>query len=145
MASELRHLQRMLDLPWTTVRGLHLLKALAHHEAPMKAADLARETGVTPGRLQTLLRILRAADLVEARRPGWALSRPADQIRVLDAIEALGEARPKPAHCRADWSTCDSRGGCALAPLCRHAHTVLVEIFRHHTLADLQVEMPAMF
>ncbi len=135
----------MLDLPWTTVRGLHVLKALAAHSGPMKGADLAREAGVTPARLQPLLRLLRAADLVEPRRPGWALTRPADRIGVLEAVEALGASRTKPEHCRADWANCDNRGGCALAPLCRHAHAVLQEIFRHHTLADLGVELPAMF
>lgn len=135
----------MLDLPWTTVRGLHLLKALARHEGPMKAAELAREAGVTPGRLQTLLRVLRAANLVEPRRHGWILARPADQIQVLEAVEVLGASRTRPAHCRADWATCDNRGGCVLAPLCRHAHAVLVEILRNHTLADLGIELPAMF
>ena len=135
----------MMDLPWTTVRGLHLLKALARQEGPMRAGALAREAGVSPGRLQTLLRLLRTAGLVEARGHGWVLARPAERIQVLEAVEALGAARAKPAHCQADWATCDNRGGCALAPLCRHAHAVLVEIFRNHSLADLGVELPAMF
>lgn len=136
----------MLDLPWTTVRGLHVLKALARRGGPVKAADLAKEAGVTPPRLARLLRILVAADLVELRpRHGLALTREPDRISVLEAIEALGAQRSRPAHCRADWSTCDNRGGCALAPLCRRAHAVLEEVFRSQTLADLQVELPALF
>jgi DNA-binding IscR family transcriptional regulator len=136
----------MLDLPRTTVRGLSLLKALARHDEPAKAADLARETGMTAGRAAGLLRLLARAGLADARpRQGWALARPSDQITVLEVVEALGASQPRPAHCHADWTTCDNRGGCALAPLCRHAHAVLLEIFRSRTLADLQVELPALF
>ncbi len=136
----------MLNLPWTTVRGLHLLKALARHGGPMKAAELAREAEVSSSRLTELLRLLARADLVESRpRQGWALTREPDRITVLEAVEALGVARPRPAHCHADWAACEHRGGCALAPLCRQAHLVLREIFHSQTLADLQVEMPALF
>ena len=136
----------MLNLPWTTVRGLHLLKALARHGGPVKAADLARDAGVGPSRLPDLLRRLARAGLVESRpRHGWALAREPDQITVLEAIEALDTGRPRPAHCHADWADCDHRGACALAPLCRQAHVVLQEIFRSQTLADLQVELPVLF
>lgn len=135
----------MLDLPWTTVRGLHVLKALARRQGPLRAAELAREAAVTPARLTRLLRLLRVARLVETRRGGWVLTRPADQIRVLEAVDALGAGRARPAHCRADWANCDDRGGCALAPLCRPAQEALQEVFRTRTLADLQPEVPALF
>jgi Rrf2 family protein len=135
----------MLELPWTTVRGLHLLKALARHGGPVKAVALAREAGVTPSRLRLLLGLLAQADLVESRpRQGWTLAREPHRITVLEVVEALDPHRARPAHCRADWGTCDDRGGCALAPVCRQAHDVLQETFRRQTLADLQAEMPAL-
>jgi DNA-binding IscR family transcriptional regulator len=136
----------MLDLPWMTVRGLHALKALAREGGPMSTGAIAREACVPPGRAASLLRILRSADLVEEAGPRrWALARRPEQISVLEAVEALGASRPRAEHCQADWSICDNRGGCAIAPLCREAHRRLLEIFRGHTLADLRVEMPSMF
>lgn len=135
----------MLDLPWTTVRGLNVLKSLAREEEPMTLGALAREACVPPSRAARLLRILRSAGLVEtAGARGWTLARRPAEISVLEAVEALGASRPRPEHCQADWAICLDRGGCALAPLCRQAHESLMEIFRSHTLADLQVELPTL-
>ena len=136
----------MLDLPWTTVKGLHVLKTLAGREEPTSSGDLASKAGVTPGRLPRLIRILNEAGLITSvPRRGWKLARPSNEIRVLQVLEVLGAARRKPAYCRADWTTCEHRGGCALAPLCRTAHENLTEVFRNHTIADLQVELPSLF
>lgn len=136
----------MLDLPWTTVRGLHALKALAREGGPLSLGAIAREACVPPSRAARLLRILRSAGLVEETAPRrWTLARRPEQISVLDAVEALGASRPHAEHCQADWAICVNRGGCAIAPLCREAHERLLEIFRVHTLADLRVEMPSMF
>ena len=135
----------MLDLPWTTLRGLRALKALAREEGPLTSAALAREVRLAPSRAAGLLRLLKAAELIApAGHKGWTLARPAGDITVLEAVEALGTSRPHPEDCSADWSLCPDRGGCALAPLCREAHESLLEIFRGHTLADLRAEMPVL-
>jgi DNA-binding IscR family transcriptional regulator len=135
----------MLDLPWMTVRGLHMLKALARGEGPMTLGAIAREACVSPSRAARLVRILRSAGLIVPSGPkSWALARGPEDITVLEAVEALGASRPRPEHCQADWAICVDRGGCVLAPLCRHAHESLLQIFRHHTLADLGVELPTL-
>lgn len=135
----------MLDLPWITVRGLHILKAFARADGPLTLGAVARETGVAPSRSARILRVLKAAGLIEPALPkGWKLSRPAGNISVLEAVEALGASRPRPEHCQADWALCENRGGCVLAPLCRQAHESLIGVFREHTLADLRMEAPTL-
>ena len=135
----------MLDLPWTTVRGLAALKALALEDGPLTSGALGREAHLTPARAARMIRELKAAGLVaSAGHRGWTLARPASDITVLEAVEALGASRSPSERCRADWSMCDDRGGCVLAPLCRQAHESLIEVFRGHTLADLRAELPVL-
>jgi DNA-binding IscR family transcriptional regulator len=135
----------MLDLPWMTVRGLRVLKAMARGEGPMTLGAIAREACLAPSRAARLARILRSAGLIApAGAKHWTLARRPEAITVLEAVEALGASRPRPEHCQADWAICVDRGGCVLSPLCRQAHESLLEIFRHHTLADLGVELPTL-
>ena len=134
----------MFDLPVETVRGLRALKAFAREEGPLTAADLARDARVTPSHIAKLMRTLKGAGLVVSFGARWSLARPAGDITVLEAVEALGMSRPRSGHCQADWPLCDDRGGCVLAPLCREAHEKLLDLFRTHTLADLRAEMPAL-
>jgi DNA-binding IscR family transcriptional regulator len=135
----------MLDLPWTTLRGLRALKALAREDGPLTSGALAREVRLTPSRAASLLRLLKAAELIApAGHKGWTLARPAGDITVLEAAEALGMSRPHPEDCRAGESFCPDHGDCALSPLCRQAHESLLEVFRGHTLADLRAVMPVL-
>jgi len=135
----------MLDLPWTTVRGLHALKALANEGSPMTLGAIARAARVPAARASRLLHALKDAGLVEASGRRWTLARRPDEITLLRALEALGPDSPRPERCHADWATCADRGGCPIAPLCRQAHERLVELFAARTLADLHVEAPALF
>src|SRR5688500_18194359 len=121
----------MLDLPATTVKGLRVLKALAREDLPLTTAVLAREARVTPAHAARLVRVLKGAGHAAAGGKGWSLARPAGEITVLEAVEALEASSSRPEHCHADWGACVDRGGCALAPLCREAHETLTELFRN--------------
>ena len=125
----------MFDLPWTTLRGLQAVGAFARDDVPLSAGVLARELHVTPRRAARLIRVLKSAGLVaSAGHKGWTLSRPAGDITVLEAVEALGASRSHPPErCPAE-----------LAPLLREAQESLSDLFRNHTLADLRAEMPAL-
>ena len=125
----------MFDLPWKVTRGLQALAAFARDDQPRSAGLLAREIHVAPGRAAALIRELKTAGLVTgAGHRGWALTRPAGSITVLDAVAALGMARSHhPEHCPAE-----------LAPLCREVNDRLLEVFRSHTLADLRAELPSL-
>ena len=134
----------MFDLPVETVRGLRALKAFARVDGPLSAAELVREARVTQSQAARLMRTLKGAGLVVSSGARWSLARPAGDITVLEAVEALGMSRARSEHCQADWPLCDDRGGCVLAPLCREAHETLLELFRTRTLANLRAEMPAL-
>ena len=134
----------MLGLPRTAMLGLHALKALGRDEGPLSSGTLSREVHVYPSQVARLLRLLKAAGLVaSAGHKGWILARPAGEITVLEAVEALGMSRPHPEDC-AVGSSCPDRGACALAPLCRRMHESLIDVFRGLTLADLRAELPAL-
>jgi Rrf2 family protein len=125
----------MFDLPVETERGLRALKAIARHDGPVAAAELAREARVTPNHVARLLRTLKAAGLVAPSGSGrWALARPAGAITVLEAVEALG----------VDWNHRDDHDDCVLAPLCREAHETMLDLFRARTLADLRAALPVL-
>ncbi|HEX7901842.1 MAG TPA: Rrf2 family transcriptional regulator [Planctomycetota bacterium] len=125
----------MFDLPWSATRGLQALAAFSRDDQPLSAGGLARELHVPPGRAAALIRELKAAGLIAAAgHKGWALTRPAGDVTVFDALVALGAARPDHPELYPP----------ELSPLYREANENLIELFRRHTLADLRAEMPSL-
>ena len=75
--------------------GLRCLLQVASHDPaqPMTAQEIARAEGLGPEYVAKLMRTLRMRGLVVSTRGaagGYRLARPADQIGVWEAIEALG-------------------------------------------------------
>ncbi len=75
--------------------GLRCLLQVAFHDPsrPMTAQEIARAEGLGPEYVARIMGALRAGGLVVATRGaagGYRLARPADQIGVWEAIEALG-------------------------------------------------------
>jgi Rrf2 family transcriptional regulator, nitric oxide-sensitive transcriptional repressor len=77
----------------TNEYALRVITYLAiHPEKPAKNADIAQITLVPPGYLYKVLQTLDRAGLVRGQRGmhgGFTLARPADQISVLDVINAV--------------------------------------------------------
>jgi Rrf2 family protein len=136
----------MLNLPWTTVRGLHVLKCLERHGKAVSTSRIAAEVHLSAANAARLISRLRELGFVESRPgKGFVLARPAAEIVVADVVRGLGAAGPRPARCRADYATCTDRSVCALGPWCREANEALEETFRRHTIAGLESELPALF
>ncbi len=75
--------------------GLRCLLQVAFHDPsrPMTAQEIARAEGLGPEYVAKIMRTLRMRGLVVSTRGaagGYRLARPADQIGVWEAIEALG-------------------------------------------------------
>jgi Rrf2 family protein len=75
--------------------GLRCLLQVAFHgpSRPMTAQEIARAEGLGPEYVAKIMRTLRMRGLVVSTRGaagGYRLARPADQIGVWEAIEALG-------------------------------------------------------
>ncbi len=75
--------------------GLRCLLQVAFHDPsrPMTAQEIARAEGLGPEYVGRIMGALRAGGLVVSTRGaagGYRLARPADQIGVWEAIEALG-------------------------------------------------------
>jgi len=135
----------MLELPWTTVRGLHVLKCLSAAGKAVPLPRIAAETHVSTAHAARLIARLRELGFVESRPgKGFVLARPAGEISVADVVRGLGASSAKPARCKADYGTCSERAVCALAPLCREAEEGLREVFGRFTLAGLDRELPAL-
>ncbi len=75
--------------------GLRCLLQVAFHDPsrPITAQEIARAEGLGPEYVAKIMRTLRLGGLVNSTRGaagGYRLARPADQIGVWQAIEALG-------------------------------------------------------
>jgi Rrf2 family transcriptional regulator, nitric oxide-sensitive transcriptional repressor len=100
--------------------------------------DLAKETKVPPNYLAKVLQQLAVAELITGRRGvggGYMLARPADQIDLLEVINAVDSLKR--------ITTCPlgiASHGTSLCPLHRRldeAARVVIEIFEGISLADL--------
>lgn len=64
----------------------------SHPETNLSTATIAERTQVPPGYLSKVLQILARAGIVQSipgRRGGFTLARPADQLSVLDVVNAV--------------------------------------------------------
>lgn len=106
----------------------HVLGLLAWHQqqgsAPVTSEELARSVNTNPVVIRRVLGELRRAGLVETRRGaggGTVLARPAEQITLRDAYEAVAEdAR----LLKCAPGTADTACGLGL-----HLHAWLIEVF----------------
>jgi Rrf2 family protein len=106
-------------------------------EAPASARGVAERQAIPTKFLEQLLVSLRKAGIVTARRGargGFSLGRPAEEITVLDVVEAL-EGPLRPSLC--DGGSCARDGVCAAASVWERASAALGDVFRTTTIADL--------
>lgn len=111
----------------------------------VRASDVARDLRVPPNYLSKILHTLaRQGLLVSERGPGggFRLARPADEVKVADAIEPFEELAGS-RKCLLGRPVCRDSTACAAHARWKEASEGMLEFFRETTLAELQEPAPA--
>lgn len=85
-------------------------------EAPVRAQDLSRETGIPSQYLSKILRRLVVAGILTSQRGqggGFALTRPPGEIPFREVLAAV-EASPETGRCAFGWGACRADAPCPL-------------------------------
>lgn len=128
-------------LSQTAEYALRAMTRLAQQgdQPALRATDLAVDTHVPVHYLSKVLRRLVAAGLLTSQKGhggGFALSRPASQIRFADVLGAMGEA-PVGGRCAFGWGNCDAKRPCPLHPAWSVLNDALQSWASRTTLADV--------
>ncbi len=124
--------------------------ARAPETEPLPIARIARAEGLSPEYAAKLLRQLRLAGLVTSVRGaegGYRLARPAAQISVWSALEALGGAFYDEAFCACHSGQrrrCVRSSNCSLRPLWSALQDALRQALERVSLGDLGRDESAM-
>lgn len=121
---------------------LHLLIHLDRADGPMTSEAAAAMLGTNPVVVRRTLAGLRDAGIVRSTKGhagGWTLSRPLDDLRMLDVYKALGEPRifaigladPAP-ECLVEQAV-----NASMSEALRRAELLLVEQLSNITLGDI--------
>lgn len=122
--------------------GLLAMIDLACREGkgPVSTREISIRQGIPPKYLEQLFVALRKAGLVHAvrgARGGFALDCPAEQITVLDVVEAL-EGSLRPTVCDSERAAvCERSGSCAAANVWERATSAVRDVLETTTLASL--------
>ncbi len=90
--------------------------AMAPESKPVRAADLARATGIPTYYVSKVLRRLVLADLLESQKGqggGFSLSRAPREISFINILSAV-DAFPTQGRCAFGWGQCDATDPCPL-------------------------------
>lgn len=101
--------------------------------------SVSRDEGIPKSFLAKIFQDLAKAGLLRSQRGaggGFSLSRPADQITVLEVIEAI-DGKIALQRCLGEVPDCERMEGCALCSLLEQAQDRLKEVFAQTTLAQL--------
>ncbi len=114
--------------------------ALNSGEQPVSAREISERQAIPAKFLEQLMVQLRQAGLVSAvrgARGGFVLDRAAEEITVLNVVEAL-EGPLHTTVCDGDRAeTCGRSGACAAASVWKQATAALRDVFTATTIADL--------
>ena len=131
--------------------GLHCLLYLvdSNREVKTSSFDLAEFQGISPSYVAKLFTQLKAAGLVtavEGAHGGYQLARRAEDITVLDVVEALEGGNPL-FQCKEIRRRCAlfgtappawaTKGLCSIHAVMREAEVQMKQSLARHTLADL--------
>lgn len=125
--------------------GLRILIriAKADPDTGLSIPQLSELEGLSNSYVGKLTRALRIAELIESTRGkqgGYILSKPADQITITEAINALGGRLYHQSFCgthSGSQSLCTNSVDCSLRSLWKIVQFKLDEILNEVTLADL--------
>lgn len=100
---------------------------------------VSREVAIPKSFLAKIFQDLAKAGILRSQRGaggGFSLARPADQITILDIIEAI-DGKIALQRCLTEVPDCERRESCALCSLFEQAQDRLKEVFHRTTLTDL--------
>jgi Rrf2 family protein len=106
---------------------------------------VAQRQDIPPALLAKLVPLLVRAGLLDSQRGargGLILSRPADEISMLEIVEAI-EGPIAINRCTATPVQCDRVDQCSVHPIWRKAQDYLVHLLQTTSLADLQANQAA--
>lgn len=132
-----------MKLSTRTEYGIRVLVALAHAdgERPISLAGIARADKLPHAYIEQLVGALRRAGLVTATRGhsgGYRLARPAEQIRLVDAVRALdGPILEMPCAGPNDLESCDRPQDCSVHEVFERLHNSLSGVLGATTLAEV--------
>ncbi len=125
------------------IRCMMQLARVGPERAPT-LEDISRLEGISEPYVAKLLHRLSRKGLVTStrgRRGGYALARPASQIRMYEVFEALGQPFFEPSsYCQTHvglLDVCAHTGDCSLRSLLRTINGVIVQLLRNTRLSDL--------
>jgi Rrf2 family protein len=119
--------------------GLRALVSLARAGRPVRAEELAESEHVPMPYLHKALKDLGAVGIVDGQRGpsgGFRLARPANEITVLDAIEAM-QGPVTISRCLIGDNWCDRQRTCGLRRTWQKAQESMVAFLQGLTLEDL--------
>jgi Rrf2 family cysteine metabolism transcriptional repressor len=123
--------------------GIRVLVALAHAvgDRPTSLAGIAKADKLPHAYIEQLVGALRRAGLVTATRGhsgGYRLARPAEEIRLVDAVRALdGPIVEMPCAGPNDLESCDRPQDCSVHEVFERLHSSLSGMFGATTLAEV--------
>lgn len=133
--------------------GVRCLLRLARAGQPLTIPEVAAAENLSPAYVGKLLAVLRQAALVESARGragGYRLSRPAADVRLSDALSALGEPLfEDPGYCEKHagpetTGPCVHTDGCHLRGVWQALAQYMQHVLDQVTLQDLLTgELPA--
>jgi Rrf2 family protein len=106
---------------------------------PVMIDAISRDESIPRSFLAKIFQDLAKAGVLRSQRGargGFLLARPADQITILEIIEAI-DGKIALQRCLSDVSSCERMEDCALCSLFEQAQDRLKEVFAQTTLADL--------
>jgi Rrf2 family protein len=112
-------------------------------DAPVRAKDLSRGTGIPEPYLAKILRRLVLAGILESRKGqggGFALARAPDRITFDDVLQAV-DAAPRVDRCAFGWGACDAKHPCPLHDSWGPISTAFSQWAAKTTLADTRRAM----
>ena len=129
-----------MEVSRRTDYAIRMLLQLARSDGePISVRALAEAQDVPYAFARGIQRGLVSAGLVESRRGvlgGIILARPAEQVSLLDVVEAL-QGAPSCSVCTSDPGWCQRMGGCAVHPVWSEADRMVSEYLGSKSLAGL--------
>ena len=131
--------------------GLRCLLHVANHPAdgPVSITGIASAEGLSVEYVGKIMRVLRQGGLVVSTRGalgGYRLARPAEEIKVLDVVEALDGPIFPETFCggfTGNHAACVHTTDCSIRVLWRHLGEALHDVLGTITIADLVTGAPS--